>query len=465
MKTKGLRYWGSLALCSLAAAASLFAMCDAAHAQDADEAQLIKHGEYVARAGDCIACHSAAHGKPFAGGLPLETPLGNIISTNITPSKTNGIGNYTYAQFSEAVRHGVRADGANLYPAMPYTSYAKITDGDMKALYAFMMKGVAPVDESPEKTDLPFPFGIRMSMGVWNAMFLQKDAFKPDRTKSAEWNRGAYLVQGLAHCSTCHSPRNLMMAEDASRELGGGVVGTWHAPNITPDVNSGVGSWSEADLVAYMKTGQAEGKAQAAGPMAEAVDNSLRHLSDADLQAMAVYIKSIPAIHDAADQQSAASFGQEHDATDEVRGHAWPEDKNKLSGAQLYDGYCASCHQAKGEGANGLPSLFHNTALGHANTDNLVMVMLDGVKHTEDSPEVLMPGFADLMTDQQMATLGNYVLTNYGNPDAKVSVEQIKTLRAGGEKSPLVTLARAGMVVGVLVVLGIIVLLARRRKR
>jgi mono/diheme cytochrome c family protein len=199
--------------------------------------------------------------------------------------------------------------------------------------------------------------------------------------------------------------------------------------------------------------------------MAEAVDNSLRHLSDADLQAMAVYIKSIPAIHDAADQQSAASFGQEHDATDEVRGHAWPEDKNKLSGAQLYDGYCASCHQAKGEGANGLPSLFHNTALGHANTDNLVMVMLDGVKHTEDSPEVLMPGFADLMTDQQMATLGNYVLTNYGNPDAKVSVEQIKTLRAGGEKSPLVTLARAGMVVGVLVVLGIIVLLARRRKR
>ena len=464
---KRLRYWGGITLGLMASGVGLMAMCDSAHAQGADEVQLIARGHYLATAGDCIACHSAMHGKPFAGGLALATPLGAIISTNITPSKTSGIGNYTYEQFSEAVRKGVRADGANLYPAMPYTSYGQISDDDMKALYAYFMKGVEPVDESPAKTDLPFPFSIRASMMFWNMLFLDKKPFVADPSKSAEWNRGAYLVRGLAHCSTCHSPRNILMAEDMSRELSGGQVGTWVAPNITPDANSGVGAWSTEDLVSYMRTGHVVGKAQAAGPMAEAVDNSLKHLSDDDLKAMAVYLKSIPSIRNAADAHPADSFGKPQAIDENVRGTPWPEDKNKLSGAQLYDGYCASCHQAKGEGSKdgGLPSLFHNTALGHDNTDNLVNVMLEGVKHKEDAPDMLMPGFAEMLSDQQIATLGNYVLQQYGNPDAKVTVEQVQTLRSGGKQSNLVVLARAGMAGGVIIVLALIMLVLRRKRR
>ena len=186
---------------------------------------LIRRGEYLAIAGDCVACHTAPGGKPFAGGLPLPTPIGAIIATNITPSKTAGIGNYTLAQFTDAMRKGVRADGAHLYPAMPYTAYAKVTDDDLIALYAYFMQAVAPVDAAPPDTSLPFPFNIRLLMLAWNTLFLDRDVFHADPARSADWNRGAYLARGLAHCGTCHTPRNLLMAEGASREMGGGEVG------------------------------------------------------------------------------------------------------------------------------------------------------------------------------------------------------------------------------------------------
>jgi mono/diheme cytochrome c family protein len=444
-------FWGRLALCVLIAMTGLAAMCETAHAADDDNAELLKRGEYLATAGDCVACHTAPHGKPFAGGLPLATPLGNIISTNITPSKTAGIGNYTYEQFSDAVRKGIRADGAHLYPAMPYTSYAQVTDDDMKALYAYFMQGVTPVDEAAPATSLPFPFDIRLSMAGWNLLFLDPKPFEADPTKSAE----------------CHSPRNALMAEESSQDLAGGAVGPWVAPNITSDANSGVGAWSEADLVSYIRTGHVIDKAQAAGPMAEAVDNSLRHLSDADLQAMAVYLKTVPAIHQAADTQPPNTWGKPGSGLEDVRGVAWPADVNQLSGAQVYDGYCATCHQANGQGTSGggLPSLFHNTALGRSNTDNLVMVILDGVHRQADTPDILMPGFAQLLTDQQITTLGNYLLKQYGNANATVTVEQVRTLRAGGAPSSLVGLARTGIIIAALVVIAIIVLLVLRRSR
>jgi mono/diheme cytochrome c family protein len=465
--TERISFWGSVALCALTACAGVLAMCETAHAADADDAQLIKRGQYLAVAGDCVACHTAPKGKQFAGGLALSTPLGNVISTNITPSKTHGIGNYTYEQFSNAVRKGIRSDGAHLYPAMPYTSYAMVSDDDVKALYTYFMHGVAPVDEAAPETALPFPFNIRMSMAAWNLLFLNPKPFEADRSKSAEWNRGAYLVKGLAHCSTCHSPRNTLMGEDVSRDLAGGAVGTWHAPNITSDVNSGVGAWSEADLVDYLRTGHAHDKAQAAGPMAEAVDNSLRHLSNDDLHAMAVYLKTVPAVHDAADIRPSNAWGKAGSEVEDVRGVAWSADVNQLSGAQLYDGYCASCHQAKGEGSNdgGLPSLFHNTALGRANTDNLVMVMLEGVKHQADTPDVLMPGFAGLLSDQQITTLGNYLLKRYGNPDATITREQVRTLRAGGEASSLITIAHGGMIAVLIVIAALIALFVARKRR
>ena len=439
----------------------------AAPAFAADNAE-VERGRYLATAGDCVACHTAPGGKSMAGGLALASPLGSIYSTNITPSKTHGIGNYTLQQFTDALRHGKRADGANLYPAMPYTAYAKTTDEDIAAMYAYFMQGVQAVDDAPAKqTDLPFPFNIRASLSVWNAMFHDATPYKADASQPPEWNRGAYLAQGLAHCTTCHTPRTALMAEDGKRSLGGADLGGWYAPNITSHASSGIGSWTEDELVAYMSGKPVPGKGPAAGPMAEAVDHSLKHLSAEDLKAIAVYVKSVPAVDDGSLKQSAASFGKQTDALDSVRGVDLPKDYNAMTGAQIYDGYCAACHQAQGQGTEGggLPSLFNNTSLGHANSNNLVQVLLHGIeRHGADS---VMPGFAHELTDQQITSLGNYLLTSYGNPSAKVTEQQVAQLRdpaAAGSGSSLLTLARIGMAVAVIVVLALIAWLVRRRK-
>jgi mono/diheme cytochrome c family protein len=436
------------------------------HAADSTDAALLQRGQYLATAGDCVACHTAPAGKPFAGGLTVPTPIGNIIATNITPSATAGIGHYTEQQFSDALRKGIRADGKRLYPAMPYTAYAQITDDDVHALYAYFMHDVAPVDSKPAPTRLPFPFNIRLSMAAWNLLFLDSKPFAPDPGKSADWNRGAYLVRGLAHCSTCHTPRNLLMAEQSSRELAGGAVGTWLAPNITSDANSSIGGWSEQDLVDYLKLGHARGKAQAAGPMAEAVEHSLQHLEPADLQAIATYLKTVPARHDPADIQAVDSWGAAFDGVAEQRGTPFPDDAEKWSGAQLYDAHCASCHQARGEGSfdGGLPPLFHNTATGRARADNLVLVILEGI-HWTDASGVHMPAFANDLSDQQIATLANYLTRHYGNPAATVDAARVGVLRAGGAPSHLVALARLALAVIALLIVLVIVLRVRRRRR
>lgn len=429
----------------------------------AGDADLIAAGKYIATASDCVACHTAPGGEIMAGGLAIETPIGSIMSTNITPSKENGIGKYTLQQFDTALRKGVRADGKHLYPAMPYTAYALLSDDDVAALYAYFMNGVTSVETRPAETRLPFPFNLRFSMAAWNLLFLDNGPFKSDAAHDGEWNRGAYLVRGPAHCGTCHTPRNLFMAEKISSEMSGGDVGFWHAPNITSDANSGVGGWSVEDLVAYMRDGHAMGKSQAAGPMAEAVDNSLRFLTPGDLRAIAVYVKTVPPVHDTADTQPVFAWGSPSDNLAGVRGVALPLDRNSMTGPQLYDAYCATCHQAQGQGSfdGGLPSLLHNTALGRANTNNLVIVMLEGLHR---QPGVLMPGFAKELSDTQIAALASYLIENFGNPAAKVTVGQVAELRAGPAKSALVTVARAGLALGALVVIGFVAWLLRRRK-
>nr|WP_246254088.1 cytochrome c [Comamonas jiangduensis] len=287
----------------------------------AADSEHIERGRYLATAGDCVACHTAPGGKPMAGGLALASPLGPIYSTNITPSKVHGIGNYTLEQFSDALRHGKRADGANLYPAMPYTEYAKTSDEDIAAMYAYFMHGVEAVDAAPAHTTaLPFPFNIRASLGVWNALFHDATPYQADASQTPEWNRGAYLSQGLAHCTTCHTPRTTLMAEDSKRSLSGGEVGGWYAPNITSDAQSGIGNWTVQELVQYMSGQPVSGKGPAAGPMAEAVDHSLKHLTPEDLKAIAVYIKSVPAVGDGRVKQGADQFGQPVDALHSIRG-------------------------------------------------------------------------------------------------------------------------------------------------
>lgn len=450
------------------ASMAMLLWCGAALGQAASGTNddLVRRGEYLAVAGDCVACHTTPGGKPFAGGLPISTPIGEIIATNITPSKSHGIGNYTLAQFDAALRLGVRADGAHLYPAMPYTAYARVTGDDARALYTYFMRNVAPVDASPAPTSLPFPFNIRLSMAAWNLLFLDAKPFTPDPAKSGEWNRGAYLARGLAHCGTCHTPRNLLMAEESSRELGGGEVGLWHAPNITADATSGIGGWSNDELAAYLRDGRVANKGQAAGPMAEAVDHSLRHLTEADARAIAVYVKSVPAIRDPADTRPPYAWGGAADDLASIRGVALPDDPNRLTGAQLYDAWCATCHQARGQGSfdGGLPPLFHNTALGSTNTNNLVAVILDGIVRHGDSPEVLMPGFARDLTDAQVASLARHILQEYGNPSAVVTVEQVATLRAGGAASHLVLLAQLAIAVAIVAIIAVLAFFARRRR-
>ena len=457
---------------SLGCACFLFASltwlrASAVDAADDTNSELAQRGSYLAIAGDCGACHTAPGGKMLAGGLPLATPFGPIYSTNITPSKTYGIGNYTLAQFADALRKGVRSDGAYLYPGMPYTSYTLLSDDDVKALYSYFMNKVVAVDSPAPETKLPFPFNIRLSMAGWNLLFLHEGSFAADPGKSPEWNRGAYLVRGLAHCGECHTPRNLLMAVEPSRDLGGAIVDSWNAPNITADQTSGIGGWSQEDVVGYLRTGRAEGKAQAAGSMADAVDHSFRYLTDTDLRAIAVYLKSVPSIHNPADTRPAYQWGAPASDLTSIRGVPLPADPDKFSGAQLYDAYCATCHGSEGQGSfdHDLPSLFHNTALGRTNANNLVLTILQGVQRQPDSPDLLMPGFSDTLSDRQITILSQYLLQKYGNPEAQISIDQVAGLRSGKTSSFLLIAARVGAAVAVLVVAALIVFFFFRRRR
>jgi mono/diheme cytochrome c family protein len=424
-------------------------------AQQSDSQSLIAKGQYLAVAGDCGACHTSSGGKAFAGGLAIKTPIGEIFSTNITPSKTAGIGNYTLEEFDNAVRKGVRKDGGNLYPAMPYTSYSRISDDDMKALYAYFMQSVQPVDVKGPETALPFPFNIRLSMAGWNLIFARGKPFTADSTQSPEWNRGAYLAEGLAHCSTCHTPRNTLMAEESGNSLAGASLGTWFAPNITSDPHAGIGRWTQQDLVAYLATGRAENGSQAGGPMLEAIDKSFSKLSPEDLKAIATYIQSVPARSINATSEKLTAAAPEISDISIINGTA-PE------GAQLYAAHCSTCHQASGEGGNGLPALYNNAALRRPVADNAVMAVLEGLAPSKGQ---VMPAFGDKLNDQQAAALVNYLFTTYGDPKVQTTPERVKTLRQGGEPSPLLAIVKGGMIAVVLLVLIIVWLVGRARRK
>jgi mono/diheme cytochrome c family protein len=426
-------------------------------AQQSDSQSLIEKGQYLAVAGDCAACHTRSGGEAFAGGLAISTPMGEIFSTNITPSKTAGIGNYTFEEFDRAVRKGVRKDGGNLYPAMPYTSYAKISDDDMKALYAYFMQGVQPVDTRGPETALPFPFNVRLSMAAWNLLFAGEKPFTEDSTQSPEWNRGAYLAEGLAHCSTCHTPRNPLMAEESGKSLAGASLGTWFAPNITSDPHAGIGSWTQQDLMTYLATGRAGNGSQAGGPMLEAIDKSFSKLSPEDLKAIATYIRSVPA--------------QSINATTEKLKGAAPEisdipimNGTASEGTELYASHCSTCHQASGQGGNGLPALYNNAALRRPVADSAVMAVLEGLTPSKGQA---MPAFSDKLDDQQVATLVNYLFKTYGDPEIQTTPDRVKALRQGGEPSPLLAIAKGGMLAMALLalIIGWIVFRSRRKRR
>ena len=437
------------------------------HTARADDA--VERGRYLSVAADCVACHtSPKQGKPYAGGYAIASPLGEIWASNITPSTSHGIGNYTEADFAKAVREGVRKDGAHLYPAMPYTSYAKLTDEDIHALYVYFMQAVAPVDEEARTTELPFPISVRSSMAVWNLLFLDKTPFKPDPAQSAQWNRGAYLVEGLAHCSSCHSPRGLMMQEVGGKAFAGGSLGDWYAPNITSHPISGIGGWTDDELAQYLKTGRAEGKGQAGGGMAEAVTNSLSKLRDEDISAIVTYLRTVPAVADKDATRAAFAWGDAATAPGEpaIRG----TDAPIASGAVLYSGLCASCHGSRGEGSNDgyYPSLVHNSTVGMVRPQNLVATIIGGIDREVDGEHVLMPHFSEdsyvqALSDADIAAVATYVRTTFG-PGDQVTEAQVAVIRDGGEKPLLAKIARLWLP---LLILGlaafvVVILLVRR---
>jgi len=461
--------------CLFIAAAS-GAWAGIAHAEDAasGSAEPTERGAYLAKAADCGACHTAPHGKPFAGGLAISSPVGIIYSTNITPSPGYGIGRYSEAQFARAVRRGIRADGANLYPAMPYTSYSIFTDEDVRALYGYFMHEVAPIDAPAPRTDLPFPMNLRVSMMGWNLLFLNTKPLRPDPRESQMWNRGRYLVEGAAHCSACHTPRGFLMQEKAAQEFSGGPVGPWYAPNITSDLNSGIGSWSQDELVQYLSTGDVHRKAQAAGSMGEAVEHSFQYLSDADLNAMAAYVRTVPAIHDPSDRRSRFAFGTASSDLARLRGQdGIRNQEDDPTGAQLFQGNCASCHAPLGQGSKDgyYPSLFSNSVLGSSNPNNLIAAILYGVNRTTRQGQAYMPGFAggpnDLaaLSDHDIVLMGNYLLEHYGRPGVAVTAQQVAEARRRGPSSSLVALARAGVAAAAMAVLIVLFMVFKTIKR
>lgn len=429
--------------------------------------QKVSKGEYVAIAADCAACHTTKGGAAFAGGYSIQSPMGVIWATNITPSKQYGIGHYTEAQFSRAIREGVTPDGHRLYPAMPYTAYARMTDEDTAALYQYFMTQVKPVETASKVTRLPFPFNVRASMIGWNALYANGKPFTADAAKSQQYNRGDYLVNGLAHCTACHTARTLFMGEDSKRPLGGGALGAWYAPNITGDKAGGIGGWSDADLYAYLKTGHVMGRAQAAGPMAEAVENSLQHLTDADLGAIVTYLKQAPAVTGTESQPRYAT-GQPSMEEVALRGNAV---KDVDPGWKVYTGTCATCHGARGEGTSGYPSLFHNTTVGADRADNLIATILYGVQRSVAGKAIAMPAFGpgasftERLSDQQIADVSNYVLKNFGQAKPDVTADTVASMRAGGPTPTLVLLARFGIPIGIIIVIGLVLLLVRRSRK
>lgn len=436
------------------------------------EHALVERGAYLAKAADCAACHRTPEdsNEPFAGGYAISSPMGDIIASNITPSTRSGIGDYSEADFKRALTEGIRKDGAHLYPAMPYTAYRGLTDEDIHALYTYFMNAVQPVDTPVPQTSLSFPFNLRFSMAVWNRLFLD-NPYTPNTADSEKVNRGRYLVDTLGHCSSCHTPRNALMGEKQDQYLAGADIGGWHAPNITSDP-SGIGSWSEDEIAQYLKSGHVAGKAQAGGGMAEAIEHSLRHLTDDDLHSMAAYLKQVPAIstgqpvtfdHTGSQPISSALIEPTSDDTPATK-----SDASSTDGRVLYQGACASCHQINGEGTSDqfYPSLVHNTATQRDTPNNLIMAVLEGIHRQTDDYTVSMPAFADELNDEQIAAVSNYVLKNFGNTDLHVDSAQVATLREGGARPWLVTsmpwLIAAG--IGVPVILIVAILIMRRRK-
>jgi mono/diheme cytochrome c family protein len=382
-------------------------------ANDLQSGEQIDRGRYLARLADCNGCHTVPGEKPYAGGLPLATPFGTILVPNLTPDRETGIGAWSDADFIAALQQG-KGPGYHLYPAMPYTYYTKMSRDDILAIRAYL-NTLEPVRHEVVANQLPFPFNIRASMAIWNALFFTPGEFQPRGDKSPEWNRGAYLVQGPGHCGMCHTPKNFLGADRTSRALQGGVLVGWFAPNLTSDPYVGVGSWSVDEIVRYLKAGH-NLISFASGPMAEVITDSTNHLTDDDLKAIATYLKDIPAPAATAPTPVAAN-------TPPMR-----------AGEAIYVDNCAACHTMQGNGVPHIfPSLKNSPTVRSVDPTSLIRVVLRGTQNvaTDQAPTApSMPSFDWKLSDAQVAAVVTYIRNSWGNAAASVSAGDVSKIRA-----------------------------------
>lgn len=405
---------------TLAAGAAAFALLavyplERGEARNSDQQDFtqIEHGRYLATLADCIACHTRPDGgKPFAGGRPIETPFGTIVSPNITPDRETGIGKWTDAEFDNAVRHGIRRDGARLYPAMPYTAFTKMSRDDVKAIRAYLAT-VTPVRNAVVANQLPFPFDIRLAMRGWDALFFTAGEFKPDPAKSPQWNRGAFLVNGPGHCGACHTPKNFLGADKTSEALHGGLVQGWFAPDITGDTTRGVGSMSVDAVVALLKTGH-NPIATVSGPMGEEIADASSHFTDDDLKAIAIYLKSLPGRGD-------------------KRAPLPASDARMAAGKAIYRDTCSACHALDGNGVPNLfPSLAKASQVRAQDPTSAIRVVLRGARSVATAAEPTAPGmpsFAWQLDDAQVAAVLTYIRNGWGAAAPAVSAADVRKQR------------------------------------
>jgi mono/diheme cytochrome c family protein len=391
-------------------------------------ADTLARGEYLAKAADCVACHTVAGSdKGFAGGVAFRLPFGTIYSSNITADADTGIGRWSDDEFVQAVREGVRNDGQHLYPAFPYTSYTRLSREDVLAIKAYLFT-LPKISQPAKANDLQFPFNQRWAMGFWNAAFFKSQRYAADPSKSPQWNSGAYLATGLGHCGECHTPRNFGFGLEHSRELAGEELQGWRAYNITSDRQHGLGSWSDAELAAYLKSGHAPGHASATGPMGEAVSHSLQFLNDEDIASLVVYLRSVPAHtgkHPVDVNFKPAPALASTDAmpdADSAKSHA--------QGLQLFEGACASCHQWNGKGQQSpYASLLGTRGVNDINGANVTQAILQGVDMRVAGNNVFMPAFGGAYTDTEVSALANYVIAHFGGKEGTVTPEEVAKRR------------------------------------
>ncbi len=380
-------------------------------------ADAVTRGAYIVRMADCEACHSTAGGPPFAGGRAFVLPFGTIYSPNLTPDPQTGIGKWTDADFLNALHRGIAPDGSRYYPVFPYTSYTLLTDQDVLAIKAYLFS-LKPVKQANKPNTFAFPYNQRWLMAIWAALFNPDHRFRPVEGESAEWNRGAYMVEAAEHCGECHTPRNLMQALDERRKFAGGFAAGWKAYNISPDKVSGVGDWSVGALASYLSTGYAKGHGLASGPMREAVELSLSHLTKSDIAAITTYLRSVPAV-----EGGLPALAGPAPATPQLARI------NDPVGKRIFEGDCVSCHAWTGAGAViAETQLTGVRAVNDPSAANVVQMILAGTGRP-DTPHPFMPSFGRSYSNAEIAAVANYVTARFGSAPSHVTPADVAELR------------------------------------